>query len=59
MKKPKWDRSLGTSKREQGIVTPKDQNRAKNALGKLHVYKWLMAKAGLIKPQKHEKMPLQ
>lgn len=32
MQKKKWDRSLGTSKREQGIETPKCPNKALSKL---------------------------
>lgn len=31
MKVKKWDRSLGTSKREQGIVTPKNPKTQKSS----------------------------
>lgn len=46
--KKKFDRSLGTSKRDQGITTPKDQNAKKAAEGKRHAFKYMMKKSGLM-----------
>lgn len=46
--KKKFDRSLGTSKREQGIVTPKDMNAKKAAEGKKAAYKYMLQKSGIM-----------
>jgi len=44
--KKKFDRSLGTSKREQGVTTPKDMNRQKHKEGVKHAWKRRLEMSG-------------
>lgn len=45
--KKKWDRSLGTSKKEQGIITPKDKNKENHRKATEHMWKERMNKVGI------------
>lgn len=45
----KFDRSLGTSKRAQGVVTPKDENAKNYKKGVEHMWMVRLEKAGIQK----------